>query len=70
MIKGLLINSNYSYISMKLEEIARFKNEVYIGLAQAYVTGSIRRGYRVSDTRIVLIVFSITVTPFSTLVSI
>jgi hypothetical protein len=75
MIKGLLIDNNYSYVSIKLEEIAGFKNEVkeglvYIGSAQAYVTGSIRRGRRVSDARTVLIVFSVTVTPFSTLVSI
>jgi len=60
---------------MKLEEITGFENEVreglvHIGLARAYITGSIRRGHRVSDARIVLIVFSITVTLFSTLVSI
>jgi hypothetical protein len=75
MIKGLSIDNNYSYISIKLKEITRFKNEVrgglvYIGSARAYITRSIRRGYRVSNVRIVLIVFSVTMTPFSTLVSI
>ncbi len=63
------------YVSVKPEEFAGIENEVGEGLAhvesaRAYVTRSIGRGGRVSDVWTVLIVFFITVTLFSTLVSI
>jgi len=63
------------YISVKLEEFVGIENEVgeglaHVGSARAHVTGSIRRGGRVSDVWTVLIVFFLTMMPFLTLFSI
>jgi hypothetical protein len=63
------------YVSVRPEEFVGCEGEVgeglaYVGSARAYVTGSIGRGGRVSDGWSVLIVFFVTMTTFSTLVSI